>query len=186
MHPLAREPAWHPASGWHLHRAPAPLRPWLVDSQSLTQRLVAASGGDFQVRLLSQGWRRPLANECLALGLAAGEFAFVRQVYLLGRGQVWVYARSVIPRATAQGPLKALTRLGNRPLGAVLFANPKIRRGRLHIARIAPGQAMYNEASQHGRLSREPLWGRRSLFWLRQHPLLVSEVFLPAMSTIRP
>ena len=184
FHPpsFAREPRWHPATGWHLRKAPGELQPWLVSKDSLTQRLIKASEGHFQVQLLVAGWQRPQHNECRLLGLGDDEYAFVRQVYLLGREQVWVYARSVIPHATTRGPLKSLTRLGNRPLGEILFTNPRIRRGRLQIARIVPGQAMYNEASRHGELSRSPLWGRRSLFWLQQHPLLVSEIFLPAIA----
>ncbi len=178
---FAREPQWQPADGWHLRRTPRELHPWLISKDSLTQRLIKISEGHFRVQLLAAGWQRPLHNERRLLGLGSDEYAFVRQVYLLGREQVWVYARSVIPRATAQGPLKSLTHLGTRPLGEVLFTNPRIRRGRLQIARIAPGQAMYNEASGHGELTRSPVWGRRSLFWLRHDPLLVSEIFLPAI-----
>jgi len=42
---------------------PAGLEDWLLDRGSLTSRLVKASEGAFRVRVLRQGWGRPLYSE---------------------------------------------------------------------------------------------------------------------------
>jgi chorismate--pyruvate lyase len=66
-------------------------------------------------------------------------------------------------------------------LGAVLFADPSMRREEVEVACIRPGQYAFDVATS--RLDSPPgcIWGRRSVFFLEREPLLVSEVFLPAL-----
>lgn len=158
---------------------PEALQDWLLDQSSLTLRLQQACAGDFSVRVLSQHWSRPSPDEVRLLGLRWGERALVRQVHLLCNGQPWVFARTVIPVSTLRGRGQRLSRLGSRPLGAVLFADPSISRGDVEVACIHPGQAMFRRAT--GLLKEKPdtIWGRRSLFYMGHRPLLVNEVFLP-------
>lgn len=106
--------------------------------------------------------------------------ALIRQVQLLCGNRPWVYARTVIPATSMCGRLQRLARLGNRPLGAMLFADPGMRRGRVELARITPGQTLFAAALGHtGRDTPAAIWGRRSVFRIADKPLLVSEVFLP-------
>ncbi|MFZ5724245.1 MAG: chorismate--pyruvate lyase family protein [Pseudomonadota bacterium] len=153
-------------AGWRFRAArPAPaVLAWIRDPGSLTTRLVARAGGRFRVRVVRQAWTRPRRDEARQLGLAAGEWALVREVVLEGRGQPWVYARSVIPRTTLTGSNRRLRHLGDRPLGAFLFRDPGLRREGVRVVRTAAGD-----------------WGRRSCFILRGRPLLVAEYFLPAL-----
>jgi chorismate--pyruvate lyase len=176
-------------------RAPRPLaRPqipsslwsWLFDSASLTQRLIEACDGAFEVRVLRQGWQRALAEEARALGLRAAETVFVREVHLLCYGEPCVFARTVIPRMTLSGKYRRLMRLGNRSLGAVLFADKTMRRGKLEIARLVRGHALFESASQGLAVRPQAIWGRRSLFRLGGKPLLLSEIFLHDMSSCKP
>ncbi|RJQ48623.1 MAG: chorismate lyase [Gammaproteobacteria bacterium] len=165
---------------------PATLWSWLFDSASLTRRLLEVCEGAFEVRVLRQGWQRPLPDESRALGLRAAETVFVREVYLLCHGEPWVFARTVIPRATLSGKYRRLTRLGNRSLGAVLFADKTMRRGDLEIACLMRGHALFENATR-GLAARPPsVWGRRSLFQLGGKPLLLSEIFLHDMSSCKP
>lgn len=177
-----REPYWSDARGWHLRHCPTELRAWLVDRQSLTKRLQQSSDGHFNVQVLQQFWGRPQRSEREQLGLRLNETCFIRHVQLLCFDQPWVFARTVIPHATLHGPLRSLTRLGSKPLGAVLFANPAICRENLQIARLTRGQAMYNAATS-GLDDSNDIWGRRSRFRFHDHALLVNEIFLPAHQT---
>lgn len=153
----------------------------LLDPASLTRRIQGACSGKFRVQVLAQGWARPQRNEALTLGMRDGGWGFVREVHLLCDEQPWVYARTVIPRTTLTGPRRRLTRLKSRPLGAVLFADPSMRRGPVEIARLTPCDKLYPAAIGH--LTQRPhmIWGRRSLFTLGGKPLLVSEIFLPSI-----
>ena len=175
------EPAWHEASRLHRREIPEIALRRLLDPASLTRRIQAACPGCFRVQVLAQGWARPQHNEARALGMRDGSWGFVREVHLLCDDKPWVYARTVIPRTTLTGPCRRLTHLKSRPLGAVLFADPSMRRGPVEIARLTPCDKLYPAALRH--LSEQPqmIWGRRSLFTLSGKPLLVSEIFLPSI-----
>ena len=168
------EPRWRPAPRCQRLK-PAALKPWLLDQSSLTAKLLHASAGDLRVRLLAQGFARPRRSEQLALGMVAGRHALVREVVLLGRGQNWVFARSVVPVASLSGRLRQLRRLRERPLGEFLFAQPDLQRGVMELSDIGPEHRYLPLELQ----VKSRLWGRRSVFWLEAKPLLVSETFLP-------
>ncbi|NOX91333.1 MAG: chorismate lyase, partial [Gammaproteobacteria bacterium] len=163
------------------HGAPAELLDWLLDPASLTRRLQQTCGDGFRVVPTEQYWQRPMLNEAQALGVLPHERCFVREVQLLCDDQPWVFARTVIPVRTLTGPRRRLSRLGKRPLGAVLFADRSMVRSGIEIARLSPEQPLFARATAG--LSQPPtsIWGRRSAFFLNHQPLLVSEIFLPAI-----
>lgn len=149
-------------------QAPRPWRSWLMDPGSLTQRLIQRSRGQFRVEVLRQQWAVPTASERQALGMRCREKALIREVQLIGKDQPWVYARSVLPATTLTGRQRLLAQIGTRPLGQMLFRDPSMRRSPLQISplHLSTGQTA---------------WARRSVFRLANKPLLVCEVFLPAL-----
>ncbi|MBL4567572.1 MAG: chorismate lyase [Porticoccus sp.] len=170
------EPSWRSYTRTPVATTPAALRSWLLDRGSLTQRLIDASGGVFRVEVLNQGMALPLLSEARALGLPARQQALVREVVLYGCNEPWVYARSIIPVKTLTGRLRSLQKLDNRPLGALLFSDRSMQRGDIEIA------CMNTTAHLQPSLPKNikgTIWGRRSIFYLDQKPLLVSEMFLP-------
>ncbi len=154
---------------------------WLIDTGSLTKRLMDFCRGQFSVRLLHQGWGRPLNTEARLLGTRRAETAMIREVELLCDTEPLVFARTLIPASSMVGGARQLAHLGNKPLGAVLFADPATRRTRIQIARISPGYPLYAAATDH--LDHKPteLWGRRTLFLYARKPILVNEIFLPSV-----
>lgn len=163
---------------WQAHQQlqhrilPRALKGWLLDRGSLTERLLAISQGRFRVEVLRQHWGVASPDEAGLLGLKPRQAALVREVILYGKDQPWVYARSILPAKSLDRSLRHLKRLGNKPLGAVLFSDPGMQRSDIEIARLQAAQLPF--------VIPESVWGRRSVFFLRQQPLLVSEVFLPA------
>lgn len=91
------------------------------------------------------------------------------------------FARSVLPHKTLTGKRRMLGKLGNRPLGEILFSDPDIQRDALEIACIKKDQRMFSCATQSLTKTPESVWGRRSVFYLHKKPLLVNEVFLPSL-----
>lgn len=176
------EPRWRPLDARLRHRVPAELLPWLVDTASLTRRLQQLCPRDFNVRLLAQRWQRPLRNERRALGMRDHEFGLVRQVHLACGARPLVFARTIIPAATLRGGLRRYAHLGNRPLGALLFADRRVRRGGIEVAEITPRHALYCTITGGRADGGEAVWGRRSVFTLAGFPLLVGEIFLPALT----
>lgn len=176
------EPVWRPYR--HVLRSGVPDRlwPWLLDASSLTRRLIQSCAGQtFSVQVLSQGWERPMLSEARALGMRQATWAIVRQVHLLCGDTPWVFARTVIPVKTLTGAQRHLACLGNKPLGAVLFADPSMQRGGVELARINRGQRLFTRATQTLEQQPASIWGRRSVFYLSAKPLLVNEVFLPGV-----
>jgi chorismate--pyruvate lyase len=156
---------WRP-SGKALRKPPSPLRDWLLDSGSLTRSLQQLSHGAFEVRVLAEGWRRCHSPLLPASMVAAGRdrVMWSRQVVLQGCGEPWVVAHTLIPVASLRGNLRRLTVLNDTPLGAFLFRQRQVRRSGMETA-----------------LSAESVWGRRSVFFRENRPLLVAEFFLPAL-----
>ncbi len=164
-------------------RIPAPLRPWVYEPHSLTRRLARLCGEEVTVGLLRHGWRRPFRDEPPLLGLGPQEKALVRQVRLQCGDRRLVFAHSVIPRATLTGPFRRLASLGTRPLADILFTSPAVVREAMEFARLTPALALHRLARQALDLPEGgELWCRRSRFRLRGHPLLVTEVFAPAIA----
>jgi chorismate--pyruvate lyase len=155
---------------------PAASKLWLLDSGSLTQRLIAASNNHFRVQLLSQQWQRPRLSERRLLDMGHRDMAIVREVALLCGGLPWVFARSVIPHASLAGPLNHLRTLSSSPLGAMLFRDPSMRRTPFQLTEIAGDSDQIPAALQQP----QKLWGRRSRFELQGKALMVSELFLPS------
>lgn len=156
-----------------------PWRHWLTDHGSLTRRLTAACPA-FRVQRLSQGLALPLRDEYRPLGLRPARLALVREVLLLCGDTPLVFAHSVVPRSGLRGPWAALTGLGHRPLGAALFADPRILRHPLDYRLLDQRHPLYRRAAPYTENPPATLWARRSRFTLQGHSLMVTEVFLPA------
>ena len=120
----------------------------------------------------------PFFSERRRLGLADREYAFLREVALVCNGEIWVIARSIIPRRSLVGSCKHLSSLGNRPLGATLFKDPTLSRTLFEVCQLQVKQ-LPDFPWDTQKAQEACFWGRRSVFRLRGQVLLVSEIFLP-------
>lgn len=152
----------------------APILDWLLDEGSLTRRLTQLADGRFQVTPLLEGWQPLRDDECAALRLPRGSIGWVREVYLLGHEQPWVFARSVAGQAALAEHDMGLEVLGQRSLGELLFSDPAFSRQPIETCRYP---AAWLPAAQGS----DALWGRRSRFDRDGLGVLVAEVFLPAL-----
>jgi chorismate--pyruvate lyase len=139
------------------HDVPDTIMHWLDDDQSLTAKL-KRKFDDFAVNVLLQTQLEPHVNETTLLSFKGN--SIIREVELLGNGQVIIFARSVIP---ITNDTKDLLIIGSKPLGEVLFNDPTITRGPLQITHTGN------------------TWGRRSTFTIGTTKLLVSEFFLECL-----
>jgi chorismate--pyruvate lyase len=169
---LAHPPLWLTAEQLD-PRPAAGVHDWLFNEDSLTRRLTALSHNGFSVTPLLEGWQPLRSDECAALGVAAGSQGWVREVYLRGHGQPWVFARSVAARTVLEGSGLALDQLGSRSLGELLFSDSAFDRGAMQVCRYP---ADWLPSAVH----EERLWARRSCFSRGPLGVLVAEIFLPA------
>ncbi|AWY42119.1 chorismate lyase [Pseudomonas putida] len=166
-------PPWLPQS--LLMPLPDPFTlDWLFDEGSLTRRLTRLSNDGFSVTPLFEGWQTLRDDECLALDLAEGSEGWVREVYLRGHGEAWVFARSVAARSALQGDGLHMDELGSRSLGELLFCDHAFQRRAIEVCH-------YPQAWLPNEVSAPELWGRRSRFDRGTLSVLVAEIFLPTL-----
>ena len=158
--------------------------PWLQDHGSLTQRIQLRCQ-QFEVRNVHSGLVRIALDESVLLGLASHQLAYSREVFLYADNQPVVFAHSACAPTSLQGAWAAVTGLGNKPLGAMLFAHPLVQRKPLHYKILRKNHPLFQRASVLLSHPPQQLWARRSLFYLHNEPLLVTEVFLPNILKLR-
>lgn len=155
-------------------------RSWLVDEGSLTARLQARYA-DFYVKTIAQQDDKPIVDETAVLKRKQSAVANVRDVLLVGNQQTLVYAHSVLPHNSLRGEWVKLGNLGNQPLGATLFNDPRVKRTPLSYKKLSKNHALYQKAALYSPRVPTYLWARRSVFSLNCAKILVTEVFLPAL-----
>ena len=174
---------WHP----HIHRvaASAEMREWLTGRDSLTARLVARCG-QFRVQRLHQQVARCLPDEFNTIGLSRRANVVERDVLLRCDGAAVVYAHTVLPLSSTASQWPLFASLGNKSLGSTLFHDPLVTRGDLHYAQLRTSHPLMRriQALQLVPAQTMRLFARRSLFTRHGSSLLVTEVFLPALSAL--
>ena len=158
-----------------------PIREWLLDAGSMTKRLRRASS-ELKVKVVHQQWQRPTLSEAQFMGISPNSRVLARQVLLCCDGEPWVFGHSVLPKESISGYLRKFQALLDmRPLGELLFREPSLRRSGFQVSQLQPSQKEFQWATKYHKLEAEKLWSRRSLFHVRQKPILVSETFFPAV-----
>lgn len=115
---------------------------------------------------------QPQPEECAVLDAHPPGWQ-VREVLLKSAKQPWVFAHSVIPTSQL---LDEITTLGNKPLGKLLFNDPRFTRQPFELCCIKNSQPLLHTLGIEGHMT---LWGRRSIFRFQGLSMLVAEVFLP-------
>ncbi|MGH8729170.1 MAG: chorismate--pyruvate lyase family protein [Burkholderiales bacterium] len=157
-----------------------PYQEWLLDRGSLTARIKERCR-DFSVRKIRQEPAKLATDERRILGLRAQRLALVREVLLYCGETPVVFAHSALDARFLHGPWRSVATMGNKPLGAALFADARVKRMPLHFKKLTKHHALYARACRTVKRPPPFLWARRSLFRRGDAPLLVTEVFLPGI-----
>ncbi|MGR8933765.1 MAG: chorismate--pyruvate lyase family protein [Gammaproteobacteria bacterium] len=177
---FVKEPQWSSSNSVSARQIPPKARTWLFEAGSITQRLRSVCSDEVLVTVLRQHWEKPFLGEKRLLGLPLQARCLIREVLLHSGGRPLVLARTVMPTATLRGVHRNLSRLGSRPLGEVIFADPRLQRLEMQVARLRC-RDWSPQLLERVALS-EPLWGRRTVYAIRDRHLLVSEFFLPELA----
>lgn len=106
--------------------------------------------------------------------------AHVREVVLASSRHKLIVARTVFDPKSLR-LTRQIMQLGPQPLGQLLFANGNAVWLAREFARVSSAAAIYPLVRKAVDRPSGSFWARRSLFLLDRHPLLVTEIFLPAM-----
>ncbi len=168
-------PFWHNCAEF-IENCPQEQLKWLSAKESLTARLRQITDSHIQIKILSAQWGLAHFEENELLNNIS-ELVWIRETIHQYQQQTWVWARVLIPALTLEKTgLKADTSL---PIGDILFQDPNLTRTELAIAQLPVAHQYHQCAAQYSAHSQADFWGRRSILWFHQHPILVIEVFLP-------
>ena len=170
---------WLPAERLGQFSIDARMRPWLIGKGLLTQRLRDACGERFSLRLAEQ-WTGLLNPEHKSSLRTADQAGLFREVELCCGEQVWVFVQTVVPDSTlCVHPW--LAELGESALGETLSGLSGVERSSYEYAWLPVEEAVTARALRGAEIKPAGLWARRSRVSLRGAPLLMQELFLPAM-----
>ncbi|TEW54223.1 chorismate lyase [Psychromonas sp. RZ22] len=151
---------------------------WLLDDSSLTNKLEGQCQ-EFNVQVKQQ-LNTNSTESTLSPYFPYPEKVLVREVLLYCDGVAHVFAQTEIPYSTLSDAQEKLANLGSESLGRVLFKNATLQRSKIEIAEFNIGSEIHAFSESLQQTCQHSLWARRSVFYIENKPLLVSEVFLPA------
>jgi chorismate--pyruvate lyase len=160
----------------------AQLRPWLIGSGLLTQRLRTACGERFALRLVDQ-WTGLLSGSHRSVLRTEDDAGLFRDVEMWCGDSVWVFGQTVVPDSTLiLHPW--LAELGDSALGETLSALSGVERSSYEYAWLPTEEAVTARALRNAEIKPAGLWARRVRIALRGAPLLTQELFLPSMGRV--
>jgi chorismate--pyruvate lyase len=169
--PLSISANWHSAT--QKNELTKSEHDWLFEPHSLTAKLKSRAAV-FSVKVLNEQHFTLSQSEQLLLNCEQAT-ALNREVLLLCDNIPMVYAQSWLPYNESNN---VLHNMGERPLGDVIFQDPRLSRANIEIAQFNTQHAIQQLVTQLN-LPTKALLGRRSVFSLHDYRFLVCEVFLP-------
>jgi chorismate--pyruvate lyase len=172
---------WLPAERLGQLSVDVQVRPWLIGKGLLTLRLKAVCGERFALRLVDQ-WTGLLSAAHQSALRASDNAGLFRDVEMCCGEQVWVFAQTVMPDSTLCAH-PWLAELGDSALGETLSDLSGVERSSYEYAWLPVEHAVTARALRDAEVKPAGLWARRSRLSLRSAPLLIQELFLPAMGS---
>jgi chorismate--pyruvate lyase len=170
---------WLPAERLGQLAVDAQLRSWLIGKGLLTLRMRAVCHERYHLRQVDQ-WTG-LLDAAYKSALRSGDnAALFRDVELCRGDQVWVFEQTVMPDSTLCAH-PWLAELGESALGETLSDLSGVERSSYEYAWLPVEEAVTARALRDAEVKPAGLWARRSRLSLRNAPLLIQELFLPAM-----
>ncbi len=170
---------WLPAERLGQFTVDARVRPWLIGKGLLTVRMREACGERFAVRLVDQ-WTGLLNGACASALRVTDHAGLFRDVEMFNGDDVWVFEQTVTPDSTLCAH-PWLAELGDSAIGETLTDLSAVERSSYEYAWLPAEDALMARALRDADIKPAGLWARRTRISLRGAPLLMQEVFLPAL-----
>ena len=175
-HAPAGADAWQPLEECR-DRVPAALVPWLAEPGLLTARVRAACGPTARLHMLRLDPAPLDPHVARRLGVE-DVTCLLREIEFTCGARRWIFAQTVLPQSSVKHH-PWLRELGDRALGESLSAVEDVRREPLEYLELHGRHPLAQAAGADA--STSSLWARRAVYRLGDWPILVQEVFLPAL-----
>jgi len=154
-------------SSWNTYEAieheltNAEIKSWLLEQGPITKRIKSIA--EFRLELIQDELSDATDDEILFLKIDSEEIR-IREVILYGNENPIVFARTIIPNTTIEKGLKELGKIGNKPLGDILFEKDIFSKEDIVFATFKDEESLF--------------WGRKIKYTVKDQPFSVMEVFL--------
>jgi len=169
---------WQPVSLLATKGISPQLKDWLSYPGSFIKRLKEHGITQPKISVLNECWKCPELEEARLLDIKPRLYARVREVLIYSDQGPLMVARTVIPRTTLTGKEQQLAYLKTRSLGSILFKDVSVERTEFEYACIKPSTKEYVRIEKAVDDKASEYWARRSLFYIKNKPLLLTEIFL--------
>ena len=170
---------WLPAERLGQLTMDAQVRSWLIGKGLISVRLKAVCGERFALRLVDQ-WTGLLSAAHRSALRSPDNAGLFRDVEMSRAETVWVFAQTIMPDSTLCAH-PWLAELGDSALCETLGDLSGVERSSYEYAWLPVDEAVTARALRDAELKPTGLWARRSRVALRGAPLLIQELFLPAV-----
>ena len=137
------------------------IKSWLLEQGPITKRIKSIA--EFRLELIQDELSDATDDEILFLKIDSEEIR-IREVILYGNENPMVFARTIIPNTTIEKGLKELGKIGNKPLGDILFEKDIFSKEDIVFASFKDKESLF--------------WGRKIKYTVKDQPFSVMEVFL--------
>jgi chorismate lyase len=155
---------------------------WLVKPYIISQAMKKICK-NLSVEVIDQKFHSAYPDENYKLNIKQNvdNLPLIRKVYLKGDDIPWSFGRVIIPNKTYLQYEKIFNSLGGKLIGeSLLYNNPDTTRSTFEYCVLHPRHELFQDAIINLDINPpEKLWARRSVFTIKQLPLLVNDVFLP-------
>ena len=135
---------------------------WLHEEGSITHRI--SSKANFKLEIINDCMGQAEPSEYTALNIDS-QTVRIREVLLYGNNKPLVYAKSIIPLLTSSKGYTGLQKIGNKPLGDLIFKS----------ALFVQTDRLFAEfKTEHG----NTVWGRKTHYSIKGYPMSIMEVFI--------
>ena len=137
------------------------IKSWLLEQGPITKRIKSIA--EFRLELIQDELSDATDDEILFLKIDSEEIR-IREVILYGNENPIVFARTIIPNTTIEKGLQELGKIGNKPLGDILFEKDIFSKEDIVFATFKDEESLF--------------WGRKIKYTVKDQPFSVMEVFL--------
>ena len=170
---------WQPQERLGQLSVDAHLRPWLIAKGLLTMRLKEVCRERFALLLVDQ-WTGLLSAAHKSALRTEDNAGLFRDTEMCCGDNVWVFEQSIVPDSTlCMHPW--IAELGESALAETLGDLSGVERHAYEYAWLPRAELAPSRALRDAQIKPAGLWARRARITLRGAPLLIQELFLPAM-----
>lgn len=154
------------------------LKRWLTCRHSTTALMKQLSNQQLNIEVLHQGFEYPLFDEKNYLKSRPRETVFVREIFMRGGNERWMFCRTLFPKKTLTKEHQAFATLNNTSLGEVIYKNPEWVRSPFQFQQLYSEHALFKKMLTYNASITAPVWARRSHFACKDKMILIHEIFL--------